>query len=106
MITVWLATFPAMFYGMYNVGFQANTILASSETIYNTDWHESIILMFAGHDPSSIWDCMIYGAVYFIPIYMVTLIATILIGYIKIKERKGKIKNIDNGGITIQTSVV
>ena len=38
--------------------------------------------------------------------YMVTLIATILIGYIKIKERKKKIKNIDNGGITIQTSVV
>jgi len=75
MITVWLATFPAMFYGMYNVGFQANTILAGSETIYNTDWHESIILMFAGHDPSSIWDCMIYGAVYFIPIYMVTFIA-------------------------------
>ena len=75
MITVWLATFPAMFYGMYNVGFQANTILAGSETTYNTDWHESIILMFAGHDPSSIWDCMIYGAVYFIPIYMVTFIA-------------------------------
>ncbi len=45
MITVWLATFPAMFYGMYNLGFQANTILASSEAIYNTDWHESIILI-------------------------------------------------------------
>ena len=75
MITVWLATFPAMFYGMYNLGFQANTILASSEAIYNTDWHESIILIFAGHDPSSIWDCMIYGAVYFIPIYMVTFLA-------------------------------
>jgi Na+-transporting NADH:ubiquinone oxidoreductase subunit B len=75
MITVWLATFPAMFYGMYNVGFQANTILASSEATFSTDWHESIILMFAGHDPSSIWDCMIYGAVYFIPIYMVTFIA-------------------------------
>ena len=24
MITVWLAAFPAMFYGMYNLGFQAN----------------------------------------------------------------------------------
>ncbi|MGM0633886.1 MAG: RnfABCDGE type electron transport complex subunit D, partial [Pseudomonadota bacterium] len=24
MITVWLAAFPAMFYGMYNVGYQAN----------------------------------------------------------------------------------
>jgi len=26
MITVWLAAFPAMFYGMYNLGFQANTL--------------------------------------------------------------------------------
>ena len=28
MITVWLATFPAMFYGMYNIGLQANDVLA------------------------------------------------------------------------------
>lgn len=75
MITVWLATFPAMFYGMYNLGFQANTILALQDATFNTDWHETIILMFAGHDPTSIWDCMFYGAVYFIPIYMVTFIA-------------------------------
>jgi len=75
MITVWLATFPAMFYGMYNLGFQANTILAGQDAAFNTDWHETIILMFAGHDPTSIWDCMFYGAVYFIPIYMVTFIA-------------------------------
>ena len=27
MITVWLATFPAMFFGMWNIGFQANTIM-------------------------------------------------------------------------------
>jgi Na+-transporting NADH:ubiquinone oxidoreductase subunit B len=26
MITVWLAAFPAMFYGMYNLGHQANEI--------------------------------------------------------------------------------
>tara|TARA_B110000259_G_scaffold112271_2_gene128197 strand:+ start:81 stop:1283 length:1203 start_codon:yes stop_codon:yes gene_type:complete len=75
MITVWLAAFPAMFYGMYNLGFQANTILAASEATYVTDWHEAIITLFAGHDPSSIWDCMFYGAVYFVPIYMVTFIA-------------------------------
>ena len=30
MITVWLCTFPAMFFGMWNVGYQANTILAGS----------------------------------------------------------------------------
>jgi Na+-transporting NADH:ubiquinone oxidoreductase subunit B len=29
MIMVWLAAFPAMFYGMYNLGYQANEILRS-----------------------------------------------------------------------------
>ena len=29
MITVWLATFPAVFYGMYNIGLQANDVLAA-----------------------------------------------------------------------------
>ena len=37
MITVWLATFPAMFYGMYNVG------------------HRNEILAFTDFDPSQTW---------------------------------------------------
>ena len=74
MITVWLAAFPAMFYGMYNLGFQANTIMAATGATSVEGWHGVLISMFAGHDPSSIWDCMLYGAVYFVPIYMVTFI--------------------------------
>jgi Na+-transporting NADH:ubiquinone oxidoreductase subunit B len=31
-------------------------------------------LLGAGYDPASIWDCTIQGALYFIPIYMVTMI--------------------------------
>src|SRR5690554_1904873 len=30
MITVWLCTFPAMFFGMWNIGFQANSFLADN----------------------------------------------------------------------------
>jgi Na+-transporting NADH:ubiquinone oxidoreductase subunit B len=74
MITVWLATFPAMLYGMYNLGFQANTIMVTSGATAVEGWHGVLISMFAGHDPESIWDCMLYGAVYFVPIYMVTFI--------------------------------
>lgn len=74
MITVWLAAFPAMFYGMYNLGFQANTIMAATSATSVDGWHGVLISMLAGHDPSSIWDCMMYGAVYFVPIYMVTFI--------------------------------
>ena len=35
------------------------------------DWHGMLIAMLAGNDPSSLWDNMIYGAVYFLPIYAV-----------------------------------
>lgn len=72
MITVWLAAFPAMFYGMYNLGFQANTALAAGAEL--AGWRAALIDVFAGHDPGSIWDCLWYGAVYFVPIYLVTFV--------------------------------
>lgn len=75
MITVWLCTFPAMFYGMWNVGFQANTILAANAALdVSGDWHYALLGMFAGNDPTSIWDNMWLGAMYFLPIYAVTFI--------------------------------
>lgn len=74
MITVWLAAFPAMFYGMYNLGFQANTILAATGVTGVEGPYGAAIALLAGHDPNSIWDCFWYGAVYFIPIYFVTFV--------------------------------
>lgn len=75
MITVWLCTFPAMFYGMYNLGFQANTAIANVPGLSApSDWHGYLIALFAGHDPSSVWDNVVYGAAYFLPIYIVTFL--------------------------------
>ena len=74
MITVWMAAFPAMFYGMYNLGFQANSAMAAAGLTEVQGWHGFLISLMAGHDASSIWDCFWYGAVYFVPIYMVTFI--------------------------------
>ena len=39
MITVWLATFPAMLFGMWNVGFQANTAMQAMGT--RRSWSKS-----------------------------------------------------------------
>lgn len=74
MITVWLCAFPAMFFGMWNVGFQANTIIADASILLTDDWRFSLISAFAGNDPSSLWDNFWYGFCYFIPIYAVTFI--------------------------------
>ena len=74
MITVWLATFPTMFFGMWNVGFQANTIMAEMGMVSQEGLRGLFINMLAGYDPTSIWDNMIHGAAYFVPIYMVTFV--------------------------------
>jgi Na+-transporting NADH:ubiquinone oxidoreductase subunit B len=74
MITVWLCAFPAMFFGMYNVGLQANTILAATGATGIDNWHGVLVSWFAGHDPSSIWDNLVLGAAYFLPIYAIVFI--------------------------------
>ncbi len=77
MITVWLCTFPAMFFGMWNVGYQANTILAGNAELMAAQegWRIGLIQAFAGFDPGSVWDNFIHGAAYFLPIYLVTFVA-------------------------------
>ena len=73
MITVWLAAFPAMFYGMYNLGFQANTALAAGGAELE-GWRAVLVAALAGNDPGNVWDCFWYGAVFFLPIYLVTFV--------------------------------
>ena len=50
MITVWFCTFPAMIFGMWNVGFQANTAIAAGTGTIPIDWHS---LFFIGHDAAN-----------------------------------------------------
>ena len=75
MITVWLCTFPAMFWGMYNVGHQALTAIALLD-LQPEGWR-TIITTMAGYDPESIWQCFVYGAMQFLPIYIVTFVVGI-----------------------------
>ena len=50
MITVWLCTFPVIFYGMYNIGFQANTIYAGNPDLLaaQDNWRLALIALVAG----------------------------------------------------------
>lgn len=81
MITVWLALFPAMFYGMYNVGNQAIaalTQLGNLNDLVANDWHYALA-SFLGLDltSSSTWASkMALGAVFFLPIYLVVFTVT------------------------------
>lgn len=74
MITVWVATFPTMIFGMWNIGFQANTIMAEMGMLSQEGLRGLFIGLLAGYDATSIWDNIIHGAAYFLPIYMTTFI--------------------------------
>ena len=77
MITVWFCAFPAMFYGMWNVGYQANLVISDANVLLDNDWRYALISLLAGNDPGSIWDCIVYGASFFLPIYITTFLVGI-----------------------------
>jgi len=74
MITVWFATFPAMFYGMWNLGFQANGAMTELGVSGLEGWRGSVMTGLAGYDAGSVWSCFLYGALHFLPLYLVTFV--------------------------------
>ena len=77
MVIVWLAAFPAMFFGMYNIGNQTLDYLSLVGSTNTNDWHHTFI-NFVGYSNTSFITKMWVGAVYFIPIYAVTFAVGIL----------------------------
>lgn len=74
MILVWMCTFPAMFFGMYNIGFQANSALDVMGAAPADTWRQGIIGALTAYNANSVWDNMIYGAMYFLPVYLTTFV--------------------------------
>jgi Na+-transporting NADH:ubiquinone oxidoreductase subunit B len=75
MIMVWMATFPAMFYGMYNVGAQAVIALGQGAQLADV-WQVGLFEMLGGSlgADSGWFEKMWYGACFFVPIYAVVFI--------------------------------
>jgi Na+-transporting NADH:ubiquinone oxidoreductase subunit B len=75
MIMVWMATFPAMFYGMYNVGLQAQDAIIAGGAMYD-GWQAGLFQFFGGNltAESGVLGMMFYGACFFIPIYATTFV--------------------------------
>ncbi|MBN3560610.1 NADH:ubiquinone reductase (Na(+)-transporting) subunit B [Aliamphritea spongicola] len=74
MILVWMCTFPAILIGLYNVGLQANMGMAELGMTEVEGWRGAIAGALTGFDANSIWDNIIHGAVYWLPIYAVTFV--------------------------------
>ncbi|AAV81889.1 NADH:ubiquinone reductase (Na(+)-transporting) subunit B [Idiomarina loihiensis] len=75
MILVWMMTFPAMFWGMYNVGNQAALALADGYALSDV-WQVGLFHLFGGElGADAGWGTKLwYGACFYVPIYAVTFI--------------------------------
>lgn len=74
MITVVIALIPCVLWGMYNAGLQANLALDPARVAELGGWrHEVIRWLGVGYSPQSVTACMAHGALYFIPLYLVTM---------------------------------
>ena len=75
MIYVWLAAMPAVAFGCYNVGLQANTVMQSMGITEVIGWRGEILALFGvGVDPTSFYDNFFHGLWYWLPIYAVVFI--------------------------------
>jgi len=74
MTTVWWCAFFPMLAGMYHTGLQANLAMDAMGLESLEGWRGVLLELVAGYDADSIWDCVVYGAVFFVPIYMVVFV--------------------------------
>ncbi len=70
MITVAMALVPCIIMAMYNTGYQANLTLLQNN-LEPTGWR-TMFLNMVGTDPNSIVANMLHGALYFVPVFLVT----------------------------------
>lgn len=77
MIAVVLALVPCALFGMYNVGFQANSLDGGSPTGWRgavLDWLNGVWPALGVYDAKSVCGCFVFGLCYWLPIYAVTML--------------------------------
>ena len=78
MMLVVIAALPCVFMALYNTGLQANLALDPAKAAGLAGWrHDVLRLLGAGYSPQSIVDCTLHGALYFLPLYIVTMVVGI-----------------------------
>lgn len=72
MMMVVYALIPTVIMALYNTGYQANLAIAAGAE--STRWQAQVMqLLGLGFSPQSLLSCFVHGALYFFPVYIVTL---------------------------------
>ncbi len=73
MTYVFIAALPCVVMAMWNTGHLANMAMADFNMTSLDSWR-GLVTNLVGYNPDSILACMVHGAMYYVPIYLVTLI--------------------------------
>ncbi|HIF17224.1 MAG TPA: NADH:ubiquinone reductase (Na(+)-transporting) subunit B [Cycloclasticus sp.] len=73
MTYVFIAALPCVMMAMWNTGHLANMAMADLGMTSLDTWR-GMVTNLVGYDANSIMACMVHGAMYYVPIYLVTLI--------------------------------
>ena len=60
MMTVWFCAFPAILFGLWNTGYQANLQIAEGFSPI-PGWRSDLVMALAGFDASSLWSNLLHG---------------------------------------------
>lgn len=74
MTTVWWCAFFPMLAGMYMVGHNAIEATLALGAPPLEGLRGTVVSLIAGYNPDSVWHCLVYGAVFYVPIYAVTFV--------------------------------
>jgi len=71
-----IATLPCLMVACWNTGYQANLAMAQLGMSDAAGWRgEFLDLLGIGYSPSNVFACFMHGFLFFLPIYIVTLVA-------------------------------
>jgi Na+-transporting NADH:ubiquinone oxidoreductase subunit B len=91
MFVVVIALQPCFAMATWNTGYQAATAIQAG-ALPLVDWQNALFAWLGGvYDPSHIGWCLLLGALYFVPIYAVTMISGILIEVVFCMVRKHEV---------------
>jgi len=75
MMTVVIAALPCVFMAMYNTGLQANLAIDPAKAAALDGWrHDVMRALGIGYSPASALGNLVHGALYFLPLYIVTMV--------------------------------
>ncbi len=74
MLWVVIALVPAVLMALYNTGYQANLAIAKLSSFEMTNWQQSVVVALGmDFNPDNFFGNVLHGALYFFPVYIITL---------------------------------